>query len=235
MSPPPEAPKPDPAPAAVGAAILAAGKSGRMGKPKLLLPWGKTSVLGHLIAQGQALAAKQIAVVCSAADQNLQGELDRLGFPASNRICNPAPDRGMFSSIQCAGQWPAWDAALARWAIVLGDQPLVRLDTLCRLLEFSAARPAMICQPAQAGHGRHPVVLPKAAFLALASSSAATLKDFLQARAGEVAFCPMDDPGLEVDIDRPEDYQRAVELALKQGLNQHTFPANNGRTNYESG
>ena len=34
-----------------GVVILAAGASSRMGKPKLVLPWGKTSVLGHLIEQ----------------------------------------------------------------------------------------------------------------------------------------------------------------------------------------
>jgi len=36
---------------AVGVVILAAGRSARMGRPKLLLPWGGTSVLGHLLAQ----------------------------------------------------------------------------------------------------------------------------------------------------------------------------------------
>ena len=41
----------------VGVVILAAGRSARMGRPKLLLPWGETSVLGHLIKQWQALGA----------------------------------------------------------------------------------------------------------------------------------------------------------------------------------
>jgi molybdenum cofactor cytidylyltransferase len=46
---------------ALGAVILAAGRSTRMGQPKLLLPWGKTSVLGHLIGQWQSAGAGQIA------------------------------------------------------------------------------------------------------------------------------------------------------------------------------
>src|ERR1035437_2980619 len=50
----------------VGVVILAAGRSARMGKPKLLLPWGGTSVLGHLIEEWRALHAKQIDVVCDA-------------------------------------------------------------------------------------------------------------------------------------------------------------------------
>jgi molybdenum cofactor cytidylyltransferase len=219
----------------VGAVILAAGRSQRMGRPKLLLPWGKTSVLGHVVGQWRTMGATQIAVVCAAGDQAIQVELDRLGLPTANRISNPAPDRGMLSSLQCAAQWAGWQAGLTHWAIVLGDQPLLRGETLRRLLEFSAARPGMACQPERGGHGRHPVVLPRTAFLALVSSSAGTLKEFLHLRAAEVALCSMDDPGLEIDIDRPEDYDQAVKLAAKQELYQGPIPANNGQTKYESG
>ena len=209
-----------PSPAArgfsVGVIILAAGRSARMGRPKLLLPWGGTSVLGHLIEQWRALGAEQVAVVCAPGDVAVPAELDRLGFPAQNQIINPAPERGMFSSIQCAAQWPEWQASLTHWAIMLGDQPHLQPQTLRRVLDFSAAQPARICQPARLGHGRHPVLLPKTLFRQLAGSTAATLKDFLVAMPGEVALCEVDDPGMEVDIDRPEDYDRAVDLATKR-------------------
>ena len=99
-----------------GVVILAAGASLRMGKPKMLLPWGKTTILGHLIEQWNGLASEQIGVVWATGDQRLQKELDRLGFPSKNRILNPAPERGMFSSIQCAAGWPDWNAALTHWA-----------------------------------------------------------------------------------------------------------------------
>jgi molybdenum cofactor cytidylyltransferase len=197
---------------AVGVIILGAGRSARMGQPKLLLPWGRTSVLGHLIGQWQALRAKQIAAVCAPGNRTIQAELDRLGFPALNRIINPAPECGMFSSIQCAAQWPGWQPALTHWAIVLGDQPHLRPQTLRRVLDFSAAQPARVCQPARQGHGRHPVLLPKAVFQQVAATTAATLKEFLAAEAAQVALCELDDPGLDVDIDRPEDYEEARKL-----------------------
>jgi molybdenum cofactor cytidylyltransferase len=193
-----------------GAVILGAGRSRRMGQPKLLLPWGNTSVVGHLISQWQGLGSKQIAVVCAPDHESFVAELQKLKFPAANRITNPAPDRGMFSSIQCAARWPDWQPDLSHMIIVLGDQPLVRTETLRRLLDFSAARPDMICQPEHAGHAQHPVILPRAAFLALAESTAPTLKVFLQSRPAELAACAVNDPGLEVDLDRPEDYARAL-------------------------
>jgi molybdenum cofactor cytidylyltransferase len=184
-----------------------------MGKPKLLLPWGGTSVLGHLIRQWRALRTKQIAVVCAPGNRAIQDELDRLGFQAWKRIVNPTPGRGMFSSIQCAAQWPGWQAALTHWAIVLGDQPHLRRQTLKQVLDFSAAQPSRVCQPARQGHGRHPVLLPKAVFRQVAGSTAATLSEFLSAKPRQVALCELEDPGLDLDIDRPEDYQKALKLA----------------------
>jgi molybdenum cofactor cytidylyltransferase len=195
-----------------GVIILAAGRSARMGKPKLLLPWGKTSVLGHLIEVWRGLHAKQIAVVCATGDLAIQAEMDRLGFPAQDRIINLNPQRGMFSSVQCAAQWPGWQAGLTHWAIVLGDQPHLRPQTLRQVLDFSAAQPTRVCQPARRGHGRHPVLMPKTLFQQLAVSKAATLKDFLAGPGRRVALCELDDPGLDLDIDRPEDYEAAREL-----------------------
>ena len=197
----------------IGVVILAAGRSTRMGKPKLLLPWGKTSVLGHLIEQWNTLGAKQIAVVCAPRDRAIRLEMDRLGFPARDQIINPAPERGMFSSIQCAAQWPGWDAAITHWAIVLGDQPHLELHTLRCVLDFSAAHPASVCQPARLGHGRHPVLLPKSVFRRASTATAATLKEFLAASPRKVARCELDDPGLDLDIDYPKDYQNALRRA----------------------
>jgi len=195
-----------------GVVLLAAGRSRRMGWPKLLLPWGKSSVLGHLITQWQALGARQLTVVCALDDIGIMAELDRLGFPAEQRILNPDSERGMFSSIQCAAQWPGWQAALTHWTLVLGDQPHLREGTLRRLLEFSATNPEAVCQPVQGGHRRHPVMLPKAVFHQLANSTATDLKEFLKPFSN--AACEMDDAGLELDIDRPEDYEKALRIYL---------------------
>src|SRR5260370_8277982 len=101
-----------------------------MGRPKLLLPWSGTSVLGHLIDQWQALKAEQVAVVSAADDSLIQAELDRLGFSANDRVLNAAPERGMFSSIRCAAQWPGWKTALTHCAIVLRSQPHIIPKTL---------------------------------------------------------------------------------------------------------
>ena len=185
-----------------------------MGQPKLLLPWGNTSVLGHVIGQWRAVGAAQIAVVLSESNTAIAAELDRAGFPGKDRILNPEPDRGMFSSIQCAARWEDWRSGLALWAVTLGDQPHLRAETLRTLADFAAARPSLFCQPQnRAGRARHPVVLPEDLFRAVADAPDVTFRDFLRRHEAFRALCPMDDPGLDLDIDTPEDYQRAMKLS----------------------
>lgn len=195
-----------------GVVLLAAGASSRMGTPKLLLPWHGRSILSHLIGQWHELGADHIAVVHAAGHAALAAELDRLQFPASHRISNPQPGRGMFSSIQCAARWPGWKPGLARWAIILGDQPHLRSATLRQLLRFAAAHPPAICQPAARGRPKHPVLLPEPAFRQLASSPADTLRQFLASAAVEIKLCESDDPGLDLDLDEPADYEQALRL-----------------------
>lgn len=189
-----------------GVVLLAAGASTRMGRPKLLLPWRETSVIGHLVGQWRALEAAQIAVVCAAGDGTMAAELDRLAFPAADRLYNTDPSRGMFSSILCAAGWPGWQPEISHWIISLGDQPHVQGRTLQALIAFGASHPTTVCQPGWAGKARHPVWLPAAAFRRLSRCAGGTLRSFLELEA--VALCEVDDPGLEIDLDEPGDYAR---------------------------
>jgi molybdenum cofactor cytidylyltransferase len=51
----------------ISAIILAAGQSKRMGRPKMLLPWGKTTVLGQVIETIQRAGVDEIIVVTGSA------------------------------------------------------------------------------------------------------------------------------------------------------------------------
>jgi molybdenum cofactor cytidylyltransferase len=198
--------------ATVGVVILSAGASSRMGKPKMLLPWGATSVLGHLLAQWRSLSIGQIAVVCAAGDARMDEELDRLGLPRQDRVENPAPARGMFSSIQCAARWIGWKPGLTHWIIGLGDQPHLRSETLQALMAFGAAHSQKICQPSRNGRPRHPVWMPRMVFQQLATAGEDNLKDFLASRSPILHLCALADPGLDSDMDTPADYERARRL-----------------------
>jgi molybdenum cofactor cytidylyltransferase len=194
--------------------ILAAGASSRMGQPKLLLPWGGTSVLGHLVAGWREAGAAQVGVVIAAGNKLLDDELERIGIALNQRIVNPEPARGMFSSIQCAAQWPGWKETITHWAITLGDQPHLAQTTLRSLTGFSAMNPDTICQPSHGKRARHPVVLPRRIWDALASSNQATLKEFLAGHRELTQLVELADPGLDLDIDTPTDYEEALRRFL---------------------
>ncbi len=179
-----------------------------MGRPKLLLPWGKTSVLERLLQQCETLSAHQVAVVCALKAQPMTDELNRLGFSEANRIFNPTPERGMFSSIQCAANWTGWSPELTHFLIMLGDQPHLLDDTLLTLMEFGRRNPDKICQPMCRGHLKHPVLLPKPVFEELKSASAGDLKIFLTEHAKDLSTFECADAGLDFDMDTPEDYER---------------------------
>lgn len=186
-----------------------------MGKPKLVLPWGDTSILGHLLQQWKAIRVAQIVVVYAAESGPISGELDRLGFPESNRILNPAPAGGMFSSIRCAAAWPGWRADLTHWIITLGDQPQLGAATLQSLLNFGARNPEKICQPMRNERRRHPVMLPQRFFAELKKTPAADMKMFLVEHTKDLSGFESSDEGLDFDVDTPEDYERIQRIFLR--------------------
>ncbi len=56
----------------ISAIIPAAGQSKRMGQPKLLLPWGSTTVLGKVIETVQAAGIEDILVVTGGARNEVE-------------------------------------------------------------------------------------------------------------------------------------------------------------------
>jgi molybdenum cofactor cytidylyltransferase len=195
----------------LAAVVLGGGRSTRMGRPKLLLPWGKASVLGHLVNQWRLVGATEVLVVHAVDDSAIIAELDRLEISASDRVANPNVDRGMFGSIVCVSKCAIWRPSLTHWAIVLGDQPHLRRGTLTKLVEVARQHPNQVCQPLRNGRRYHPVVLPRSSFVALAGSNSDNLKQFLADY--EIIGSECDDPGLELDIDLPVDYHKALALA----------------------
>lgn len=193
-----------------GIVILAAGSSRRMGRPKLLLPWGETTIIGWQISTWRDLQAAQIAVVHRPDDSKLLLELERVRMSSDERICNPCLDDEMFASVRCAANWSRWNPNLTHFVISLGDQPHIKRETLSELLRFSAAHPEEIGQPLYDGRARHPIVLPRRMFLRLADTGVSTLKEFLSKQS--VITIPVNDPGLGLDIDEPADYERALRL-----------------------
>ena len=97
-----------------GVVILGAGASSRMGRPKLLLPWRDTTVIGHLSGNGANSARRKSPSSTGQTTRRWPPNWTGWIFRAHDRIENPQPERGMFSSILCAANWPGWKEEIAK-------------------------------------------------------------------------------------------------------------------------
>jgi molybdenum cofactor cytidylyltransferase len=196
------------APIAFGAVILAGGASTRMGRCKLLLPWGEKTILTHLVDQWRSAGAAQIAPVIDPSNELLRKALAHAGFSPSDWIENPSPQLGMFSSLHEAGRWTGWISTLTHWVISLGDQPHIQISTLRLLLDAARENPTHICQPALNGRTAHPIILPASNFRELAQNDIPDLRTYIRTREALRLRVAVEDAGVSRDLDTPEDYAR---------------------------
>jgi len=105
----------------IAAIVLAAGKSVRFGQPKLLMPWGKSTVIEHIIQTIRRSGIKDIHVVVDSARQDLVDTLKDLNVQihSADGDCEPS----MLISLQTGlkNAQPEVNYAM----IVLGDQPTI--------------------------------------------------------------------------------------------------------------
>jgi molybdenum cofactor cytidylyltransferase len=192
----------------LGAVILAAGESSRMGRPKAVLSWRGLPFIEHVCAALRAAGvAERVAVL-----GRDSGEVLAAWAPAGEKIVlNPRPDEGQLSSLR-AGLMalpPEADGFL----VCLADQPTVAPDTYKRIISFWASNkgPIVIPRTFRASDARlkrgHPILIP-AAFrrLCFEGQLAEGLHWVTHHPAVEVADLDVADPGIIRDFDTPEDY-----------------------------
>lgn len=192
----------------ISVVLLAAGLSSRMGQPKLLLPWGGTTVLGQVVSTYAMAGMKEIVVVTGGAHVQVERLLTELSKDFPIRIVyNPAyARRGMLSSIQAglAALDPQTHAAL----IGLGDQPQVRDETVRHLCATFVQTMSPLVIPSFHNRRGHPWLAARPLWhkiLALPIST--TPRQFLNSYAGQVIYVSADQSILQ-DLDTPEDYAR---------------------------
>jgi xanthine dehydrogenase accessory factor len=123
----------------VGCAILAAGASRRLGRPKQLVAVGDTTLLGHAARAACASRCRPVAVVLGSEAGRIAPCLD--GLPVE-RLLAPGWQEGMAASLRAAVAWAA-GRDLDALVVALCDQPALSAAHLDRLLaarEAGAAR-----------------------------------------------------------------------------------------------
>jgi len=190
------------------AILPAAGRSRRMGQPKLLLPFGETTVLGALVGSLRQAGIERIVIVTAPDDHDLAA------WALEQRLehaVNPHPERGMLSTILAGIDELGGARALALYGEPLvispADMPAIRPATIRRLLAELAAGSSSITVPMYAGHRGHPLCLSPQLTRRLAELDLTIgLKQLLE-EEHDLLEVPIEDPGVRSDIDTPEEYE----------------------------
>jgi molybdenum cofactor cytidylyltransferase len=179
-----------------------------MGQPKMLLPWGQTSVLGQVIATFAACGVQEIIIVSGGAREVV--EMEALGladrFPVRS-IYNPLHESGeMLSSLHCglSALGSQTDTAL----IGLGDQPQISPEAVQKVISTFAATQASLVVPSHNHRRGHPWLVQRVLWdQLLALQPPQTLRNFLNTKAAQILYVETDSTILK-DLDTPEEYQR---------------------------
>jgi len=193
--------------------VLAAGLSTRMGEPKALLPAGRDrqgpTFVRQIVTVLLAGGASDALIVGRPEDDRLRNEVESLDSPA-RFIVNEHADRGQLSSLLAglnAADRPGVHAVL----VTPVDVPFVSAETI-RALIAAAASGAALARPTYGGRHGHPVVFARALFDELRHADPDQgARAVVHAHHADVVNIAVDDRGVLHDIDRPDDYQRAID------------------------
>lgn len=183
--------------------ILAAGLSSRMGAFKPLLKVGGRSMISRVVELMQSAGADPVIVVTGHRHEELKAHLAVYGV---GFVHNPD-----YVSTQQLESLKLGLAALpgdCGWVLVTpADIPLVQLDTVERLL----AAEGDFIRPRCGERTGHPVVLSAGLIpFLLRYDGPSGLKGAIQQSGCEIRDVPVGDPGVLMDNDTPEDFQRTL-------------------------
>jgi len=186
-----------------------------MGFPKPLLKVGDETFLACSL-RAMLEVTRRVTVVTGAYQERVRAEV-----PSTSRVKvvhNADFLRGQLSSLKCAIREIAPDADAAM--VHLADHPLVETSTFRAVAEKFGPSPGPILIARNAGRRGHPVLFARSVFPELlAAPNDQGARFVVNANPERVVYVDVDDPGVILDLDTPEDLRRA-------GL---SFPAEPGK------
>jgi molybdenum cofactor cytidylyltransferase len=187
----------------ISAIVLAAGQSKRMGQPKMILPWGDTTVIGNVIKTLMDARVKDISVVIGGHHQEVTQAI--LSLPV-RIVYNPDFEKGeMISSIITGlkSLEKQTEAAL----IVLGDQPQIEPEVVEFIVDTYHQRGEKIIVPSYRMHRGHPWLLHRSFWNEIYNlGEGKNMRDYLYRREKEIFYLNVDTSSVIQDLDTPDDY-----------------------------
>jgi molybdenum cofactor cytidylyltransferase len=196
------------------ALILAAGFSSRMGAFKPLLPVGGSLLIERTIARFLQAGFRDVRVVVGHRAEEVIPIVHRLG---ARPIVNENYSSGMYSSVR-AGVRTLGEEDDA-FFLMPGDCLLRRPETLVEMALVFLRKQVGILHPAYGGKRGHPPLI-SALYrkIILSGEPAGGLKDLLADHEDDAAAVEVDDEGILMDLDTPQEYRRALERLTAEAV-----------------
>ena len=193
----------------VSVILLAAGESKRMGKPKLLLPFGKSTILEQTIDNLLSSEVGEVIVVVGyRAQEMIKAIADR---PVKVAV-NPLYPQGMSTSILTGLNLV--DSKAQRLMVTLADQPLINNKVFNQLVEESLAADKGITIPIYRGKRGNPIIFStkyKEELLSLKGDVGG--RQIIKQHPDDILEVAIDSESINIDIDTLANYYSCLKLA----------------------
>lgn len=183
----------------VAGLVLAAGRSERMGEPKPLLEIEGRTFLEATITALRDGGCTQVTAVVASSDAATTARSAGAG------VTEGRPDGEQIDSLRSG--LDALDDNVAAAVVLPVDHPRVRPATVGTLIDAWRTESSAVVRPVHVGRPGHPTVFPRRVWAALRDPDLADGARSVVERE-RVVDVPVDDPGVLVDIDTPDDLSR---------------------------
>lgn len=186
----------------VSAILLAAGESKRMGKPKQLMPFGRSTILEQTIDN---LLNSEVSEVIVVLGYRAEEMIKTVAIKPVKVAINPAYHQGMSTSI-VTGLNLVDDGAQAVM-LALADQPLVDSKTINRLIDEFFNYDKGIAIPVYHSRRGHPIIFSikyKGELLKLKGDIGG--RQIIKQHPDDVLEVAVGCEGINIDINTPSNY-----------------------------
>lgn len=196
----------------VWAIVLAAGKSTRMKKQKLLMPFNGKTIVETVTGKIKPVLKSNIMVVLGSHYNEIRQKISKLQV---NYCFNKDFESGMLSSVICGFNALPVDAEAAM--VFLGDQPQISTDVIQKVVKAWKQSDKGIIIPTFNGRRGHPVLIGikyKSKIRELDPSKG--LRQLMVENPGDIIEVELEQSEILRDIDTPEDYEFEIKRKVKQ-------------------